>query len=237
MEKRNRRTKIDIENCINKAAIHLIEETGFSNLTVRGIAREANIEAVVFYNRYKDLNEFMAEFVKKHDYWFGDMAKKSESEGIGKEHWVNSLIDMFGSLQENKIIQELLRWEISSNNNTTQQTARLRELHTIPLTEKYKEHFKNSPVKIDSLSALIIGGIYYFTLHSEVSMFCGIDVNTKDGKERINNDIEYLGDILFSEREYDLKILTMAKKMKEKGIEIITISECTDLPIDIITNL
>jgi len=235
--RKKRRKKSEIESIINKAAIHLIEEGGFPNVTVRKIAEEANIEAVVFYNRYKDSNEFISEFVKKYDYWFGDVNKEFEGKGSCKEQYISTLTSLFDSLQENKVMQGLLKWEVSNNNNITQQTAALRELHTIPVVEKYKKYFENSSVKIDSISALIVGGIYYLILHSEVSNFGGIDVNTEDGKEKIRNAIEYLGDILFAEKSCDLKILTMAKKMKEKGMEVTSIAEYTDLPIDMIINL
>ena len=236
-ERKKRRKKSDIESLINKAAIHLIKEGGFLNISVRKIAQVAGIEAVVFYNRYKDSNEFIAEFVKKYDYWLGDIIKHIEKEENIQEQWVNILTALFDSLQTNKIMQELLKWEMLNTNEISEQTARLREFHTLPLVQKYEEYFENSSVKISSLSALIIGGIYYLILHSNASMFGGIDIKTKDGEEKIRNAIEYLGDILFSEKSCDLKILTMAKKMKEKGMEVTTIAEYTDLPIDTIINL
>ena len=73
--RRKRRTKEEIEELINKADISLIQSGGFSNLTVRNIAEEAKIEAVVFYNRYTNIEEFVDEYIKKYDYWFTEVAK------------------------------------------------------------------------------------------------------------------------------------------------------------------
>ena len=234
---RIRRKKSDIESLINRATIELIKEGGFSNVTIRKIAQKGKFEAVVFYNRYKDVDEFIGEFVKKYDYWLDDIDKKTLEGNNCKERYINTLTSLFDSLQTNEVMQELLKWEISSNNDITSRTAKLREFYTIPLVEKYKKEFENSPVNIDSIAALIVGGIYYLILHSDVSMFSGIDINTKDGKEKIIHAIEYLGDMIFSKKSCDFKILTMAKKMKGNGMEITTIAEYTDLSIDVITNL
>lgn len=239
MKTRTRRRNSEIEDIINKATIELIKEGGFANVTIRKISQRGNIEAMVFYNRYKDVNEYLNEFVKKHDYWLLDINKISKSGDCCKMQYINTLTYLFDSLQENKIMQELLKWELSTYNDITSRTAKLREFHTITLVKKYKKEFENSPVEIDSISALIIGGIYYMILHADTSMFNGIDVNTKDGKSKMIHAIECLGDILFSDKscDCDLKILEIAKKMKEEGIEITTIAKYTDLSIDIITNL
>lgn len=75
-QRRQRRTKGDIEAAINQAAEKLICEKGFSNTLVTDIIREAGIEPTVFYKRYKNIDEFYAEFVKRHDFWFSDVIKK-----------------------------------------------------------------------------------------------------------------------------------------------------------------
>ena len=65
-ERRKRRSAKDIEESIINAATRLIETEGFSNLTVTGVMRQAEIEPVQFYNRYDDLNKFIDDYVKKY---------------------------------------------------------------------------------------------------------------------------------------------------------------------------
>ncbi len=235
--KRKRRSSNDIEDSINRATVHLIEEAGFPNITVRGITRIAKIEAAVFYNRYNDLSSFIDDFVKKYDYWFSDVARECINIEDNRKQYIAILNCLFSSLKGNKLMQELLKWEISTNNNITQRTAKLREFHTLPLVEKYKKKFENSPVEIDAVSALIIGGIYYLVLHAELSPFGNIDVNTESGDEKIRKAIEYLGNLFFSEICPDSRVLDIARKMKEKGLEATMIAECTDLPVDVVLNL
>lgn len=49
--RRPRRSKADIENCINKAAKELVLKKRFSNVTVLDIIKRAKIEPITFYSR------------------------------------------------------------------------------------------------------------------------------------------------------------------------------------------
>lgn len=66
--RRPRRSKADIENAIEKAAIAQIKKKGFARSQVTDIVKRAKIEPIVFYNRYKNLEEFYEGFVKRYDY-------------------------------------------------------------------------------------------------------------------------------------------------------------------------
>ncbi len=60
--RRPRRSKADIESAILKAAIAQIKKKGFSMALVTDIVKRAKIEPIVFYNRYKNLDEFYDTF-------------------------------------------------------------------------------------------------------------------------------------------------------------------------------
>lgn len=145
MEKRRkRRSAEDVEKSIWEAATTLIQKDGFSCLTATGIMQEAEIEPVQFYRRYKDLDAFIDEYVKKFDYWFSDVIKVADLGKNGQEYYENILCNLFNSLWDNKIMQELLRWEIATDNEISHRTAQLRELHTLPLCKKFANLFSDS---------------------------------------------------------------------------------------------
>lgn len=121
---------------------------------------------------------------------------------------------------------ELLRWEIAEANDTTKRTATIREMFTTPLTENYRKLFAHSGVDFVALSAIIIGGIYYLSLHREASTFCGIDVATDEGSARISKAIDGLADILFSHIDPRDPKERIAQRMREKGLDENTINEC-----------
>ena len=63
--RRQRRTKANIVAAIQQAAEDEILENGFTSSLVTGIIKRARIEPQVFYNRYRDLDEFYDAYVKK----------------------------------------------------------------------------------------------------------------------------------------------------------------------------
>ena len=233
-KRRKRRTNKDLEDTINNAALELIKESGFHNITVTSIMQKAKIEPIVFYNRYADLNAFVDEFVRRYDYWFSDVISTIEVIDNPKEQYISILTTLLESLQGNKGMQQLLRFEIASYNDTTIRTAGLREFHTLPLVDKYKKIFEKSQVEIDAVSALVIGGIYYLVLHSDLTEFSGIDINSKEGKEKIRRAIKSLGCMFFDDIELNPKILKIVRNMKSKGYHSQDIAEIIELPVDVI---
>lgn len=237
-DRRKRRSTKDIEESIINAATCLIEIGGFSNLTVTGILRQAEIEPVQFYNRYDDLNSFIDEYVKKYDYWFSDIVKSQKQSHNDKELYINTLIGLFQSLSENKVMQELLKWELASNNETSQRTAQLRELHTLPLNKKFSDIFSNSDIDIVSISALIVGGIYYLILHNELSPFSGINLKIESDRQKVIKAIRKLSDILFEPiSSLPLKDIEIITKMKKDNIPIEKIAYYTGFTKEMIISI
>ena len=225
--RRKRRSTEDIEKAILEAAAGFIEEKGFGELTVTGIIQKASIEPVQFYRRYGDLNGFIDEYVKRFDYWFSDVAKDSDSEGDEKERYekiVNGLLD---ALCDNRIMQQLLRWELSGNNETVRRTARLREFHTLPLCSRYAKVFEGSDLDIVAVAAMMIGGIYYLVLHKDLSDFGGIDLNKEAGRERIRNAVRQLSGLLFSAEGISCEAVGIARQMKKDNVPIDKIGKYT----------
>lgn len=236
-ERRKRRSAKDVENSILDAASQLIEENGFSKLTVTGIMQLAEIEPVQFYKRYEDLNQFIDNYVKKFDYWFSDIVESHKKSSNGKELYLNILTDLFHSLSENKVMQQLLRWELSDHNETTQRTARLREVHTLPLCRKFADLFSDSKIDIVATSALMVGGIYYLVLHDELSSFSGLNLNNETDRQRLIEAIKELSNILFANHSLTKEIIDTIVKMKNDNLPIERIEYYTGIPKEIIVSI
>lgn len=235
--RRKRRSAEDIEKTIIEVATRLIREKGFNGLTATGIMQQAAIEPVQFYRRYTDLNGFIDEYVKRFDYWFSDVIKPYSNTGKDKEQYeqiVNGLLD---ALLENKIMQELLRWEVADCNETSCRTARLRELHTLPLCTRYAEVFKDSDIDIVAVSAMLVGGIYYLILHKELSTFGGIDLNAAADRERIHKAVRSLSELLFTSLKPSEEAIRIAREMKQDHVPIDKIAKYTKLSEEQIASL
>ncbi len=199
--RRPRRSKADIEEAINKAAVAQIKKKGFSLALVTDIVKRAKIEPIVFYNRYKNLDEFYDEFVKNYDYWLSDLVRDSMEEIGSEEGYSNILEKLLTNLMQEEIMTELLRWEIAEGNHITERTSRLRELHAIELINSYSELYHRENFDIPAITAILVAGIYYLVLHKDRSTFAGIDINTIPGKRRMLRAIRNISSLMFRGEE------------------------------------
>lgn len=197
---RIRRTKATIIEDIRKAAVESVLKRGFSGSLVSEIIKKAKIEPVVFYNRYQNLEEFFSEFVKGYDYWFSDVAKEANKQETPHDQFIALIEGLQECMIEKSVMQELIRWEIAEGNDITKRTASIREMFTLPLAEKYDNLFKNSGIDFVAIATIIVSGLYYLYLHKDRSTFCNIDMNTEEGRNRINQAIKFLSELLFKKR-------------------------------------
>ena len=123
-------------------------------------------------------------------------------------------------------MQELLRWEIATDNEISHRTAQLRELHTLPLCKKFANLFSDSDTDIVAISALIVGGVYYMTLHDRLSEFSGINLSKELDKERILKAIKHLSSLLFHDQSKS-SVVSIAIAMKRDSVSSEKISEYT----------
>lgn len=200
---RTRRTEATIIEDIRKAAVESVLKRGFSGSLVSEIIKKAKIEPVVFYKRYKNLEEFFSEFVKGYDYWFSDVAKEANKQETSYDQFIALIEGLQECMIEKSVMQELIRWEIAEDNDITKRTASIREMFTIPLVEKYDNLFKNSGIDFVAIATIIVSGLYYLYLHKDRSTFCNIDMNTEEGRNRINQAIKFLSEPLFNKRNME----------------------------------
>lgn len=204
--RRPRRTNKDLRNDILNAASEVIKKEGFAKSSLMRIVNLAKVESTVFHRHFGDWEEFMDIYTRKYDYWFSDVIDSIEKNQCTEKEFRCIIHGLFDDLNSNIIMQELLKWEICDENIITKRTAQMREFNTIPLVRRFQRVFADSDVKIGSLSALLIGGIYYLILHKKLSPFSGIDVNNQDGQEEIHYAIDFFTDVIFN-------------KIRERGIE------------------
>ena len=225
-KRRQRRSKADIEKAINKAAEKLILNNGFSDTLITDIMKEAGIEPTVFYKRYKNIEEFYAEFVKNYDYWFGDIIKNAMRGEDMMEDVYNMLSALLDSLSRKSMMLELLRWEVAQGNNITEQTSKLREQYTLPLAGKYLSHYYGTDVDIVVWTSLLISGIYYLCLHKDRAEFCGIDINNPVHIERVKKALKAIVDQLRWLMENKTEKQIIAERLRKCGVSEDVIKQC-----------
>jgi AcrR family transcriptional regulator len=224
--RRQRRTKANIEKDVLTAVTSMIEEVGFANVTLTGIAQRAKIEATVFYRRYANLEELFDEYTHKYDYWFGGLAEMMPTDLSDEDKFKWLLRSLTKALYKNRIMQQLLIWELSDDNAVTRRTANLRERVNESLIRLLESCFHNSGMDVNVICALMISGIYYLILHRNMSRFCDVDFSTKKGRERLENALEQVITVLFGELRKQNEKLETAKKLRAEGVSEEIILRC-----------
>ena len=229
-KRRNRRTQLAIERDVLKAVEELIEEVGFRNVTLTGVADRAQIEPAVFYRRYANLDELFDRYTQKYDYWLANLAEQMP-KNLNEEETLKWVIqNLLQAVWKSKGMQQLLIWELSDDNATTRRTARLREMVNEPLIQMLEYKFKDSGLDINVIAATLISGIYYLILHRKRSSFCAVDFNTQIGKERLKNGIDQLTTLLFSCAGKQMESDIIANRLREAGVSDEIIAQCVFPP-------
>ena len=227
--RRPRRSKADIEAAIHKAAISQIKKKGFAGALVTDIVKRARIEPIVFYNRFKNLEEFYDVFVKRYDYWMSDMVRGFSNDFSTAEGYVAAMDTLLDALLDDGLMAELLRWEVAEGNPITERTAKVRELDLSPTIERFEQTaavYGNDGIAI---SALAVAGIYFLVLHKDRSTFAGIDINSQEGKDRIHQAFRQLAQMLYEKREQqETRHLKFRECLRREGLSPEAISRCID---------
>lgn len=225
-KRRNRRTKIAIERDVLQAVGELVEEVGFRNVTLTGVAERARIEPAVFYRRYANLDELFDRYTQKYDYWLANLAESLPKDLNEEETLKWIMVNLIQALSKNKGMQQLLIWELSDDNAITRRTARLRELINEPLIRLLEYKFKDSGLDIHVIAATLISGVYYLILHRKRSLFCTVDFNTRIGKERLKTGIDQLATLLFACANKQSEQNIIAERLRAEGVSEELITKC-----------
>lgn len=195
--RRPRRSKADIEEAIFRAAVAQIKKKGFSMALVTDIVKRADIEPIVFYNRYKNLDEFYASFVKRYDFWMSDFVRDIAGSVMTESGYDVALSKLLDNLLDDSIVTELLRWEVAEGTPITERTSRLREIDCLSLIERNRGVIDKYNIDIVAISSLIVAGVYFMVLHKDRSTFGGIDLNCPEGRSRVTDAFGQLGKLIF----------------------------------------
>lgn len=232
----NRRSKNEIERNIMATIGTLVNEVGFSRITLVGIAERSKTSVNVLYKNYGNLDSLLNLFAKNYAYWFLDAFSSAiKSKDKGDKYFIKTLAkQLTESIYNDKVIEQLLRWEVSENSITPLQTLSSAEYFykTIFYNLHDAKMVSNSNVKL----ALLVGGIYYIILIKDKSSFWATNFNSNEGKKKLEETIEEIIEQLFHVEEPIRSTLEIARNMKNKGLDINTISECTGLDLEQISN-
>lgn len=175
----------------------VLQKKGYPGLTAPNIATAAGVDKKLVWAYFGGLDNLIEEYFQQKDFWkassksvISDML--TNPDNIGKEEIYTLLQNQFDTLIKDKVLQKFIHWELGENNKMLRKVADEREEIGEKLFEVLEPDFKDSDVNLRATLALLIGGIYYLSLHakSNGSTFCGIDINIDEGKSQIDDTIK-----------------------------------------------
>ena len=202
INRKRRRTNEELDSEVMSQLEKLIIQNGFGNVNQRALLKAADIEANVFYRRYGTMDNLYNRLAQRYDFWINETIRVADLNTLGpKKFFANTLKALFKSLSDNEVMQKLLLYEMSEVNETTQRAAATRDIMNMNLIAFYEQLFKAGNVNIKSVSALLIGGIYYLILHRKCAKICTIDFDSQAGVKAFEEGIDFLTDAVFGQLE------------------------------------
>ncbi|WP_158795940.1 TetR/AcrR family transcriptional regulator [Pedobacter sp. L105] len=190
-----------------KAVGTILKNEGFKFLKVTRIAQVACVDKKLVYHHFGTVENLIETFILSHDYWTNLVRKvhqaiDGETESFGLEDLLNFYLEkQYDMLSEDKIQHQIMLWGISEPNAIIQKIIAGREEVGESLFDLINQKCSNPLLNYRGLYAIIISGLCYLSLHSQVNngTFCGIDLNEKEGKEMITSALKSFNAIIINQ--------------------------------------
>lgn len=187
----------------------IIREKGYKGLGVNAIAKEAKVSKKLIYRYFDNVDRLIETYVIEKDYWLSFNQKISAEVAPKKlKNKKSTLIDFLSSILEKQFeffwnedeMQKIILWEISERTTLLNSVSNVREEYGHAVLGLMDPYFKNTPVSIRGVSALLVSGIYYMVLHAKKneSTICGVDLNTEAGRAEISSSIRQVVESTFA---------------------------------------
>lgn len=199
MQRNRKQTRAGILNAVGR----VLAQSGFKELGINSIAREAGVDKVLIYRYFGGLPELLKAFAEETDFW-PDLpelmreASESPAQMTANER-AKLLVVAFGrALRRRPLTQEIMRWELLERNELTETLARYREEQSAKLFQDFE-----NPENIDvrALASLLAAGQTYLILRSKtVDVYNGLSLNSEDDWARIEHAASSVVDAAFAKK-------------------------------------
>jgi len=196
------RTKAKLISSLGK----ILKKDGFPGLSITRVAQIAKVDRRLIYDYFGSLEGLVKVYLDSRDYWkiseeqIENIVESSRTDS-GKTLAYSVLEDQFGSLINNEEMRRIVTWGLVEKLPILKQLDLKREGigHKL-LSEIFDGHFKDSDKNFRAMYAILMGGVYYLTLHANMqeNQFCGIDLLQESGQQEIKKAIKQFIDFAYA---------------------------------------
>lgn len=181
----------------------ILRTKGYTALKVNNIAATAGLDKKLIYKYFGSTEQLIDEYIHSQDFWSnvtGDLVPKEITDG-GKDFLKRMLLEQFEFVSQNKALQKVLLWSISEERKSLKKLIDDQEANGEVLLQGISDpHFGDKASDHRAVLAILVAGLYYLNLFTEVngSHFCGIDLKTEEGRSKIRQATSFLVDQTYS---------------------------------------
>lgn len=196
----------DSEKRLLRAVSTLIENEGFSKVGINKIAREAGCDKVLIYRYFGGLEGLLSAWAEQNDYYtlayntFYKEIQHAETDKI-RDLTKRVLISQLRFLRENKLMQELIIWELSGNSKF-KIIQDIREENGYKLQQAFNERFGFRNEDASLYITILVSSISFMVLCTrQYPVFNGINYNDMRSWKKLETAISNYVDMLFEKLE------------------------------------
>jgi len=184
----------------------ILKKDGFSGLSISRVAEEAKVDRRLIYEYFGGLEGLVKEYLNNNDYWnirteeISGIIESSKADN-GKALAYQVLENQFDSLIGNEEMRRIITWGLSERLAVLKELDLKREhIGDQLLREVFDGTFDHSDKNFRAMYAILMGGVYYLTLHSKMqeNPFCGIDLEQPSGQEEIKKALKQFIDLAYA---------------------------------------
>lgn len=193
----SKRTKQKLISAVGK----ILKKEGFASLGVNKVAEVAGVSKKLLYDYFGGLDGLVTAYLQQVDFWKLEERKMDNAEEpipeITKDFLFNLLKNDFEYFSSSVEMQKIVLWGIYKKNKHIRALTDEREAMGERVFAKADDMFKDTEVDLRATLAILVAAIYYTVLHAKTngSTMCGIDMASKEGKERMLNAMDQILDL------------------------------------------
>ncbi|MFA5297760.1 MAG: TetR/AcrR family transcriptional regulator [Lutibacter sp.] len=180
-----KRDRLATEKKIYHAFLSILKEKGPQGVGINAIAKEAGVSKGLIYRYFGGLDGLLLQYAQKGDF-FKSLLVLDNKEKSSVEDLKKFAKEATKELRENKLAQEILRWQLLENNKETKELFK----YTNTQVEKIFA-INDKDTSLNHAFQLMIGGYVYFTLLSKFhKKFITTDLTQEKTWENFDNALE-----------------------------------------------
>ena len=185
----------------------VIQKKGYHALNGPNIALECGLNKALIWNYFGGLDKLVEAYLTQKDFWqIGDKGVLEQMISNPNDISVDLINELLKSqlntFLKDKTKQKIIHWGLGEKTKALKNISDRREMLGEELFKYIDPKFKDSDDDPRAVLALLVSGIYYMSLQATAtgSTFCGIDINTEEGKARIERSIQRILEQTFKEQ-------------------------------------